>query len=119
MKKIELAEHNFVLKAQFDLIQILGDIDARDPRHSLGHFLNEVHEKIISEKIKLVKVDVRKLGFINSVGIKEFTNWIAKVDQLTEAQVYKIQFLLDKNIQWQKNTFTALKWLSEKNIELA
>ncbi len=118
MRNLKMDDEHYILSLNQNTIIVMGDIDSRNPSDVLGVFLNRVHQAAVDEKIPEINVDVKKLGFINSIGIKEFTTWIMQVDQSPETETYKINFIINPCLQWQKLTFTSLKWLNEKYIDL-
>ncbi len=118
MKSLKMNDERYALSLSNNAITVMGDIDTRNPYDVLGVFLTRVHQGAVDEKVPEIHVDVKKLGFINSIGIKEFTTWIMQVDQLPDQEKYRIRFIINPDVQWQKLTFTSLKWLNERYVEL-
>lgn len=118
MKPMEASDDRYTLNFQNNTVYLAGDIDVKDPQRVLGKFLMTLHEQIKEDKLSEINVNVQKLGFINSIGIKEITRWVLLVDELEMENKYIINFILQANLQWQQLTFTSIKWLNEKYIKL-
>jgi hypothetical protein len=56
-----------------------------------------------------VLVDLRQLEFMNSSCFKSFVSWISDVQELEPAQRYKIRFVSNPALHWQKRSLHALR----------
>jgi hypothetical protein len=59
-------------------------------------------------------VDVRGLQFVDSSAIRLFVDWISRA---TEAG-YRIVFLVDSAVTWQRLSFNVLKSMAPDTIEI-
>ena len=84
-----------------------GDMNAMAP---LGDYLKQVHEAAISQGLLEVSCDFRRLMFMNSSCFKAFVVWIDSVKNLPAP--YKIRFLTDPNMHWQRRSLEALRRLA-------
>jgi hypothetical protein len=101
-----------------DTINISGSIDCLDPGAFMSPFLNEAHEFILEKLMKEVKVDIVKLNFLNSSGIKEFVEWIMKLEFLPEDQRYSIVFICNHEYLWQEPSIRTLAFLNPECVKM-
>ena len=93
-----------------------------DPAHfptglfPLSDYLKQVHDAAILQRLLEVSCDFRKLTFMNSSCFKAFVVWIDSVKNL--AAPYKIRFLTDPNIHWQRRSLEALRRLAIQIVTL-
>jgi hypothetical protein len=76
----------------------------------LSDYLKRVHEEATRLALFEVKCDFRKLLFMNSSCFKAFVAWIDVVKNAT--QPYRIRFLTDSNMPWQKRSLEPLRRLA-------
>jgi hypothetical protein len=76
----------------------------------LGAYLQRVHAE--AERLGLTEVtcDFRKLSFMNSSCFKAFVLWIDTVKNA--AHSYRIRFLTDPEMHWQRRSLEALRRLA-------
>ena len=76
----------------------------------LGAYLKQVHAE--AERLRLTEVtcDFRKLSFMNSSCFKAFVVWIDTVKNA--AQGYRIRFLTDPGMHWQRRSLESLRRLA-------
>jgi hypothetical protein len=101
-----------------DTVFIAGEIDQLSPRDFLGGFFEIVHLMALGEALGEVKVNVTKLLFLNSSGIKEFLSWILRRNRIPADKKYKINFLFDPTVAWQPVTLPRLRDLDADSILL-
>ena len=92
-------------------VKFKGDIDMEDPGVFLDPFFEQLHEGMISQKIKEVKADFKELNFLNSSGIKAVAKWIMKLTDLSDAEKYTIRILYNRDITWQVTSLPTLNFL--------
>ena len=73
---VQAAGGKISLRVEADTVFMAGEIDQLSPREFMAGFFEIVHNMALSESLAEVKVDVTKLVFLNSSGIKEFLSWI-------------------------------------------
>ena len=76
----------------------------------LGAYLQQVHAE--AERLSLTEVtcDFRKLSFMNSSCFKAFVVWIDTVKNAPQS--YRIRFLTDPEMHWQRRSLEALRRLA-------
>ncbi len=84
-----------------------GTADLR-AQEQLGDFLQEVDRCARARKTPEVIVDFRKLEFMNSSCFKAFVSWIGRLQELEANEQYKIRFLSDQRMLWQRRSLHAL-----------
>jgi len=90
---------------------ISGDIDMRDTSVEFLPYLLKVHDALILNKIKEIRLNLLNLTFMNSNGIKSVINWIMKSSELPEENQYKIRIIPNTDIAWQDSTLPVLRKL--------
>jgi hypothetical protein len=76
----------------------------------LGAYLPQVHAEAQRLNLPEVTCDFRKLSFMNSSCFKAFVVWIDTVKNA--AQTYRIRFLTDPEMHWQRRSLEALRRLA-------
>lgn len=75
----------------------------------LDGFLGELHRLALERASRSVSVDLRDLEFMNSSCFKCFVSWIGQVSDLAPGQQYRIEFLSNPQMQWQRRSLNALR----------
>jgi anti-anti-sigma factor len=81
------------------------DVEAQP---DLQHYVKALHTESMRLKVKKVVVDFRDLEFMNSSSFKIFVGWLAQVQELPGDQQYRINFLSNPNMHWQRRSLAAL-----------
>ena len=90
-----------------------GDMNAIE---LLAGYLKEVHREATRLAVLEVRCDFRKLVFMNSSCFKAFVVWI---DTLKNAPPsYKISFLTEPDIHWQRRSLEALRRLATNIVSI-
>ena len=92
-------------------IVLSGDIDMRDTSLGFLPYLLKIHDVLIQNNIKELKVNLSDLTFMNSNGIKSLINWIMKLTEIPEAARYKVHIAANTGIAWQESTIPVLQKL--------
>ena len=75
----------------------------------LGHSLTDVHAQAVRASATEVIVDVRQLEFMNSACFKKIVTWITQVEEVAADSRYRIRFLSNPKIHWQRRSLHALQ----------
>lgn|GEM_PF-461281 len=89
------------------LVRMSGTADLR-VTDTVEKLLTTVHREATSNHLEEVKVDLRNLEFMNSSCFKSFVSWIGQVQDLAESAQYRILFLSNPAILWQRRSLNAL-----------
>ena len=90
-----------------------GDMNAILP---LSTFLKQVHEEAIRLAVTEVSCNLQQLTFMNSSCFKSFVVWIDTVKNAERG--YRIRFLTDPNVHWQRRSLEALRRLATNIVEI-
>lgn len=88
-------------------LTLTGTITAKDPTQVLGGFFKSLHEAARADALSEFHVDVRRLTFVNSSAIRLFVDWATWIQQ-SKRDAYRLRFLTDRSITWQRTSFAAL-----------
>lgn len=89
------------------VFQGTGDVAAIEP---LGDYLERLHAEADRLALTDVTCDFRQLEFMNSSCFKAFVVWIDTVKNA--ARSYRIRFLTDPGMPWQRRSLEALRRLA-------
>jgi hypothetical protein len=90
-----------------------GDLNAIE---LLAAYLKRVHAEATALAATEVQCDFRKLVFMNSSCFKSFVVWIDTVKNAIAP--YKITFLTDPNLHWQRRSLEALRRLATNVVSI-
>jgi len=82
----------------------------------LADYLKRVHAEVERLGLAEVSCDFRQLLFMNSSCFKAFVIWIDTVKNA--ARPYRIRFLTDPEMHWQKRSFEALRRLATSVVSI-
>ncbi len=74
----------------------------------LDQHIDALHDEACRLGVTKVNVDLRELEFMNSSSFKVFVGWLAKVQDLEPDKQYKINFVSNPAIHWQRRSLQAL-----------
>jgi len=90
-----------------------GDVGAVE---LLGGYLKRLHREAQRVGVSEVRCDFRKLSFMNSSCFKAFVVWIDTVK--TSDHGYKICFVTDPEMHWQRRSLEALRRLATNVVSI-
>lgn len=109
MNKIEtVQEDDVTLSFKEDTVYISGNIVQMKPELYMQDFFTELHQYVLEHKIKRVDVNITKLKFLNSAGIKVLIDWIILITELPEDEKYQLFFICDSKSFWQETSINTL-----------
>jgi len=88
-------------------IVLKGSISIRDPAAGLASFTRAIHESAVRDGLEELTVDLSQLGFVNSSGIRLFVDWATWLKS-SKAPPYRLRFVTDRAITWQRTSFKVL-----------
>jgi hypothetical protein len=106
------------LHAEGNVVTLQGEIDQASPRAFLGPFFEQVHQAVEAEGLRVVRVDVRGLRFLNSSAVKDLIGWVLKRNRMPPGTKYAIEFVYDSTILWQRVTMPTIGHLDADFILL-
>lgn len=109
MDKIEtIKEDDVTLSFKENTVYISGNIVQIKPELYMHDFFTELHQYVLEHEIKRVDVDITKLKFLNSAGIKVLIDWIILITELSEDNRYQLFFICDSKSFWQETSINTL-----------
>jgi hypothetical protein len=76
---------------------------------ALDMLLERVHAEARRGNVKEAIVDLRQLEFMNSSCFKSFVSWITNIQELEPDHQYKVKFLSNPSMHWQKRSLHSLR----------
>jgi hypothetical protein len=83
---------------------------------SLEQLLDDVHDECVRARITQTSVDLRQLEFMNSSCFKCLVSWITVLQELPAASQYKVTFVSNPQMHWQKRSLHSLQCFAETLI---
>lgn len=81
------------------------DVEAKP---ALDHYVEALHEEARRVAASKVVIDFRELEFMNSSSFKVFVTWLAQVQELPAEKQYRIHFVSNPSMHWQRRSLAAL-----------
>ncbi len=88
-----------------------GDLDATS---TIRRLLEEVHVEAQRLAATEVVVDLTRLEFLNSSGLKHFVSWLSSVGSLPDGTSYRIRLISSSTVPWQRRSISALRNFAPK-----
>ena len=85
---------------------------------TLSTTLTGLHERAVSRGGPVVIADIRELEFAASSCIKAFVAWLQQIQQLEDAQRYKVKFRANPRYAWQARSLAALAAFAAGVVEV-
>jgi hypothetical protein len=90
-------------------VELRGSADHPSAYEAIGKLLAEVQVDAKRETPREVAVEMRELEFMNSSCFKLFVNWISNIQALDEDHQYKVRFVANPDMHWQRRSLDALR----------
>lgn len=101
----ELADNGIVLRLK-------GNADSAS-NAAFGHFVTKMHGEAQRLAVGTVHVDLTQLYFMTSSCIKCFVTWIGCIRSAPPHLQYKLNFVVNPALRWQKRNLDVLLQLSD------
>lgn len=85
---------------------------------ALDMLLDRIHAESRRLGINEVVIDLRQLEFMNSSCFKSFVSWITNIQELDADRQYKVKFLSNPNMHWQKRSLHSLRCFAVELISV-
>ena len=76
---------------------------------ALEMLLTRLHAEADRLSVSDVVIDLRQLEFMNSSCFKSFVTWITEIQQMEADRQYKVTFLSNPKLHWQKRSLHSLR----------
>jgi hypothetical protein len=98
-------------------VRIAGSADSR-VKDRLQELLLRTHAELQAECLSRATVDLRALEFMNSSCFKAFVYWLAEARNLGPDKQYRIHFLANQRIHWQRRSLHALSCFAAELVQI-
>ncbi len=85
---------------------------------ALEKLLDDVHDECMRTNVRQTSVDLRQLEFMNSSCFKCLVSWITILQELAPAAQYKLTFVSNPQMHWQKRSLHSLRCFAEDLISV-
>lgn len=85
---------------------------------ALADFLKVLHEETRRLGATRVKVDLTELYFMNSSCLKCVADWLGTVAKAVAPERYRVEFITNPNLRWQRRSLSALKSFARDVVEV-
>lgn len=85
---------------------------------ALDMLLERVHAEARRGGVKETVIDLRSLEFMNSSCFKSFVSWITNIQEMDAAKQYKVKFLSNPQMHWQKRSLHSLRCFAVELISV-
>ena len=100
------------------MLDVLAGTADLNVKTQLDRFIASVHEEALRVSAEEVMVDLRQLEFMNSSCLKTFVWWITVVQDLAPGTGYRITFLSNPSMYWQRRSLHALACLATNLVSV-
>lgn len=108
----------FCVRMEDEKFTFHGTFTEKNPAMEFKHFIFNIHEHAITVGLQHVEIDIRKLKFLNSTGLKVIIDWINEIKILPNDKRYSITFYCKKTSCWQSSCLSTLKLINNKIIKI-
>lgn len=85
---------------------------------ALDMLLERIHAEARRGGVTEVVIDLRELEFMNSSCFKSFVSWITNIQEMDVGQQYKVKFVSNPNMHWQKRSLHSLRCFAVELISV-
>jgi hypothetical protein len=101
--RVESAEADGVITTR-----LIGTAES-ECKDDLDRYVRVLHDSVLRLGIAKVVVDFRELAFMNSSSLKVFVTWMALARDVPDDKSYRIHFVPNASMHWQRRSLAALK----------
>jgi hypothetical protein len=76
---------------------------------ALERLLTRTHSEASRLSVTEAIVDLRQLEFMNSSCFKSFVSWINDIQEMEQERQYKLRFVSNPKLHWQKRSLHSLR----------
>jgi hypothetical protein len=78
-----------------------------------SHYMRSLHAEVSDQHVPEVHVDTGKLFFMTSSCLKVLVAWLRSITELGPEKRYKVVFLSNPDLSWQRRSFDALRHIAD------
>ncbi len=117
----EVAEADFRARAEIVAgalkVSLAGTADYTTKPH-FDLFMRALHEQAVQRAVREVVVDLGQLAFMNSSCFKVVVAWILSIGAESDEAQYRIVFVENPQLYWQRHSLKALSALAPDRISV-
>jgi hypothetical protein len=121
LPELARSEHRLVVDASFGAdgitVRLVGEA-GMEAMSAMEKTLAGLHGEMQARKAPAAVIDLTKLEFMNSSCFKAFVTWIDRVQELDPAAHYRIRFVSNPTILWQRRSLQALQCFAAELISI-
>jgi hypothetical protein len=124
MSRIPIAtvrEDDFVAEAALEgdvsQLELVGKADL-NVLAAFEQFVDAVHEHTLRLRLQVVRVDLRRLEFMNSSCLRCLIRWVGQIQALDPARRYRIILRSNPGIVWQRRSLVALTLMANDLLQI-
>ena len=91
------------------------DVDAIAPLRDL---MARIHAEMVRVSAREIEIDLRDLEFMNAACMKLFVNWVSEILDGPEQQRYRLRFVSNPEVRWQRRSLIALQCFTSDVVVL-
>lgn len=99
-----------------DVVHFAGVIAMRDPYATVTPYLAQIHRAAVESGITQLRVDITKLRFMNSSGIRSLVDWVEWILAEPQASRYELHFVTKVDVTWQGTTLSAIQSFGGEHV---
>jgi hypothetical protein len=100
------------------VVAMSGTVEMRDPGAALNPYWDEVDDLAVRLGVARVEVDMSAVSYMNSSGLTTLVRWITKVRDRAGGNGYRMTFLFDEGVTWQRTNVPVLAKLAPDSVAL-
>lgn len=85
---------------------------------ALDTLIERIHAEATRAGVKETVVDLRELEFMNSSCFKSMVSWVTNIQELEADKQYKIRFVSNPQMHWQKRSLHSLRCFATELISV-
>jgi hypothetical protein len=81
--------------------------------------IDRLHDEICASGVRDVVVDIAALEFMNAGCFNVFVTWLGRITELEPDQRYRLKFIWNTNIRWQRRSLHTLACFATELVDIA
>lgn len=98
-------------------IQFQGTLDVNDASGKVQPELLKLHDTLVSERVRNVRIEIQDVDYMNSSGLKGFMAWFLRAEQLGDSH-YRIEVIYDADRSWQAVSLTPMERIAPRTVKM-
>jgi hypothetical protein len=79
-------------------------------------YMQALHTELTDQRLPEIQVDTAKLYFMTSSCLKVLVAWLTSITELDIRKRYRVVFLSNPDLHWQRRSFEALKHIADGSV---